>query len=253
MLGEVKTALEVAEKLRTSGERIYYFAAAVASLLTVTTVYAQQRPSEVIARMLRFVGADVVARWFDEQAPPFIAGASVAVQEAVISGMVVTVVVMVAGPLCQGFGDREEIADHALSLVGAPITSTCWLLLAVAAQQGPITAFVQHAASAARSVVGWGVLVLGVLGGLYLLAGRFGLREILGMLLVPLWRLATCIGTVLGVVILAIAFVPAHLPLAALGSMWSLKTGAHRRAEDRARAELEAASPTGAVREPRRS
>lgn len=140
MLSTFTSAIELSEKLRSNGNRIYQAMGWIGSIIALLSVLKGERPSELISEFFNMVGYDTVARLFGSEAPPFIERGSATVEQFFLIGIAAAVVVMISMPVYYELRDPVlpgEYSKYTLWVLGNPVSATFWLLLLAAVQQGP--------------------------------------------------------------------------------------------------------------------
>lgn len=254
MFATLKSAVELIEKWRTSGDLPYQMVAGVGSLVTLAAIGTGGRPSQLVSRFFEALGAGPVARSFGSDAPPFLATASVTVQQTTLSLAAMLFAVMVVVPLWRARHGYDDAVEKALGLIGARAAATFWLAVLVAVQQGPITTALQDAMAAGRRAALWGLALMAFAGVVYLLARRWGLDGLLELAFRPLGALLARALITAGAAIAAIVLVPAAVPLMVASWLGALESESSRRSRQSAARTITEATPlpTGAISLPRR-
>ena len=169
MLDAVKALPEVVKNWKTNKDMMFQWVACAAALITVASWIRDQRPSEVIAEVLRLVGVRSASDSFLSGLPPVLASPNPGAQHIVEVLVALLLIFMVSGPLYNAQRDDWDVDLQAQALLGAPAPGTFWLLLMVAGQFGPL----DWVLSSTRFIA-YAVSVVAILGMLIYLACRRG-------------------------------------------------------------------------------
>lgn len=252
MLDAVKTLPEVVKNWKTNKDMMFQWVACVAALITVASWIRDQRPSEVIAEVLRLVGARSASDSFLSGLPPVLASPNPGAQHIVEVLVALLLIVMVSGPLYNAWRDDWAVDLQAQALLGARTPGTFWLLLMAAGQFGPLDWDFSSTRFIAGMVIIVVIIVMIVKGVIYLLLRRIGndhlfarARSWINQALS--WAGAILLMSVLGIALAAIA------PVAGVISwLTSTESDAYRDMKIRiARERLERRKPDGAVQVPK--
>ena len=139
MWGVVKALPDAIKSWRDNGDQLYQLTSGAIAGFALVSVVSQSRPSEHLASLMGFLGLGPVAHWLEDDAPPFLAVKNSQVQDIALMGVLVLVTLMVVVPTWQGRLDEGNAVPYQpAGLVGSRSAATVWLLLLVAAQQGPV-------------------------------------------------------------------------------------------------------------------
>ena len=138
MLDAVKAIPEVLKNWKTNKDIMFQWVACAAALITVASWIRDQRPSEVIAEVLRLVGARSASDFFLSGLPPVLARPNLDAQHIVEILAALLLIVMLSGPLYNAWRDDWNVDLQVQALLGARAPGTFWLLLMVAGQFGPL-------------------------------------------------------------------------------------------------------------------
>lgn len=138
MLDAVKALPEVVKNWKTNKDMMFQWVACAAALITVASWIRDQRPSEVIAEVLRLVGARSASDFFLSGLPPVLARPNLDAQHIVEILAALLLIVMLSGPLYNAWRDDWNVDLQVQALLGARAPGTFWLLLMVAGQFGPL-------------------------------------------------------------------------------------------------------------------
>jgi len=185
VFGTIKSAVELIEKWPTVGDRLYFVAGSLASLVAIVAIAEDERPSELMGELSDAIGVRPVARWLGTDAPPFLASQSLAVQEACLSGVSAFVAIMIVGTVTRAPFYPDPIYDVP-RLVGSRATATTWILILVAAQQGSVRPVLDGLRHVAAQAVWWCIGTALVVGLLAFILHRFRLADVLAPLLGPI-------------------------------------------------------------------
>lgn len=236
MLGVIKELPETIKNWRENREQAYNVVASIAAALVVTAFLTGSRPSDSIGAVARGLGLSHLADWFTSAAPPFMSSSLDAVNDTFLAAALLLFAGMVIVPLLRGrHDDNQTFSYELLSLVGAPSAATVWTLLMIAAQHGDISTPLHTWADRAWAAAAWTVGALVVVGALYLVAKRFGLGNLAGVLLWPSVVLVYRLFVGISIAALAVVFSAVSLPMS-VGSWFTGMESDHRR---KVRAELE--------------
>ncbi len=247
MLDAVKALPEVLKNWKTNKDIMFQWVACAAALITVASWIRDQRPSEVIAEVLRLVGVRSASDSFLSGLPPVLASPNPGAQHIVEALVALVLIFMVFGPLYNAWRDDWDADLQARALLGAPAPGTFWLLLMVAGQFGPP----DWVLSSTRCIA-YAVSVVAILGMLIYLACRRGgdgldSRASAKIKLVSYRASAMLLMSVLGIAIAAIG------PVARVISwLASTESDAYRDMKLRIAGEwFESRKPDGAVQVPK--
>ena len=247
MLDAVKALPEVVKNWKTNKDMMFQWVACAAALITVASWIRDQRPSEVIAEVLRLVGVRSASDSFLSGLPPVLASPNPGAQHIVEALVALVLIFMVFGPLYNAWRDDWDADLQARALLGAPAPGTFWLLLMVAGQFGPP----DWVLSSTRCIA-YAVSVVAILGMLIYLACRRGgdgldSRASAKIKLVSYRASAMLLMSVLGIAIAAIG------PVARVISwLASTESDAYRDMKLRIAGEwFESRKPDGAVQVPK--
>ena len=247
MLDAVKALPEILKNWKTIKDIMFQWVACAAALITVASWIRDQRPSEVIAEVLRLVGVRSASDSFLSGLPPVLASPNPGAQHIVEVLVALLLIFMVSGPLYNAQRDDWDVDLQAQALLGAPAPGTFWLLLMVAGQFGPL----DWVLSSTRFIA-YAVSVVAILGMLIYLACRRGgdgldSRASAKIKLVSYRASAMLLMSVLGIAIAAIG------PVARVISwLASTESDAYRDMKLRIAGEwFESRKPDGAVQVPK--
>ena len=248
MLDAVKALPEVLKNWKTNKDIMFQWVACAAALITVASWIRDQRPSEVIAEVLRLVGVRSASDSFLSGLPPVLASPNPGAQHIVEALVALVLIFMVFGPLYNAWRDDWDADLQARALLGAPAPGTFWLLLMVAGQFGPP----DWVLSSTRCIA-YAVSVVAILGMLIYLACRRGggdgldSRASAKIKLISHRASAMLLMSVLGIALAAIA------PVAGVISwLASTESDAYRDMKLRIAGEwFESRKPDGAVQVPK--
>lgn len=161
----IKSGPDILKSWREHGTELYRFLAGFAAILVVTACFTGLRPSDVLVEFARFLGLAPVAQWVTEDAPPFVTTSSPAVRMVALVAVSLVVISTFVVPVLRldGWGPRD-LRWQMNSVLGSRSTSTVWVLLLVAKQQGEIGSFLdgwcQVSGTVSLTLVGIGMVGL---------------------------------------------------------------------------------------------
>ena len=229
MFGTIKSAVELIEKWPTVGDRLYFVAGSLASLVAIVAIAEDERPSELMGELSDAIGVRPVARWLGTDAPPFLASQSLAVQEACLSGVSAFVAIMIVGTVTRAPFYPDPIYDVP-RLVGSRATATTWILILVAAQQGSVRPVLDGLRHVAAQAVWWCIGTALVVGLLAFILHRFRLADVLAPLLGPIAGFGRAVASAVVIAFAAVAIVPLYVPLRVLFWLCALESQPRRAA-----------------------
>ena len=247
MLDAVKALPEILKNWKTIKDIMFQWVACAAALITVASWIRDQRPSEVIAEVLRLVGVRSASDSFLSGLPPVLASPNPGAQHIVEVLVALLLIFMVSGPLYNAQRDDWDVDLQAQALLGAPAPGTFWLLLMVAGQFGPL----DWVLSLTRFIAGV-VLAVAILGMLiYSACRRRGVDGLDSRANSCINRALYCAGIILFLSVLGIALA-AIAPVAGVISwLASTESDAYRDMKLRIAGEwFERRKPTGAPQVP---
>ena len=247
MLDAVKALPEVLKNWKTNKDIMFQWVACAAALITVASWIRDQRPSEVIAEVLRLVGVRSASDSFLSGLPPVLASPNPGAQHIVEALVALVLIFMVSGPLYNAWRDDWNVDLQVQALLGARAPGTFWLLLMVAGQFGPP----DWVLSSTRCIA-YAVSVVAILGMLiYSACRRRGVDGLDSRANSCINRALYCAGIILFLSVLGIALA-AIAPVAGVISwLASTESDAYRDMKLRnARERFERRKPTGAPQVP---
>ena len=248
MLDAVKALPEVVKNWKTNKDMMFQWVACAAALITVASWIRDQRPSEVIAEVLRLVGVRSASDSFLSGLPPVLARLNLDAQHIVEILAALLLIVMLSGPLYNAWRDDWNVDLQVQALLGARAPGTFWLLLMVAGQFGPL----DWVLSLTRFIAGV-VLAVAILGMLiYSACRRRGVDGLDSRANSCINRALYCAGIILFLSVLGIALA-AIAPVAGVISwLASTESDAYRDMKLRIAGEwFERRKPDGAVQVPK--
>ena len=174
MLDAVKALPEVLKNWKTNKDIMFQWVACAAALITVASWIRDQRPSEVIAEVLRLVGARSASDFFLSGLPPVLARLNLDAQHIVEILAALLLIVMLSGPLYNAWRDDWNVDLQVQALLGARAPGTFWLLLMVAGQFGPLDWVLSLTRYIEGAVIVVVIIAMIVQGLIYLLRRRIG-------------------------------------------------------------------------------
>lgn len=247
MLDFFKSIPGTVKSWREDRDYLLPIVAGLSATLVVISALTKQRPSDLLSTAAQSFGITPIADWFDEDAPPILAAADPIMQKGLLWTALCLFAWMTFVPLVQGMKLPWELFGYVpLRLLDAPVASTIWILLLIAAQQGDITDTLVEWGAVALDAVPWalGMLVVGVI--IYFVGSRYSLGWLVITPLAWGWSLGRRVAWCLVCAVIAVIGAAVSLPLSLLGWMCALETQHARNVRAKVEAERDV-KPSGAI------
>ncbi len=229
MFGVIKAVPEAIKTWTENREQLYNLTGCAAAALVVVSLMNGNRPLESIAAIARGFGLSPIADWLTVSAPPIVASRVDAVNAVAVFLVMLLLIGMVVIPVWRGRRDDDALFGYEmLPLIGSPAAASVWVLLAVAAQHGQLGPVLLRWGSAGVQVGMWTLIGFALVGGLYLIASRYGFGDLIGLVLLPLGMVAYRLLCGILFAFFAVFLAAVALPFAVFGWMSGLE-GDHSR------------------------
>ena len=153
----VKILMEFVKGRKANSDLLYRWLACAAAMLTIAACIRHQRPSDVLAEVMRISGFDSASVWLATSLPPALALPNQTAQQIVLLIAEILVLAMLFLPFVVAQQEKRPVGWQAQGLLGARAPSTVWVLLVVASQLWPLNWFAIWSFSA------WFLLVVAAL------------------------------------------------------------------------------------------
>ena len=230
ILEAIKSIPEIIKNWRDNRDLLYQVMAGISAALVTVAVETGTRPSDSLAAVARSLGAEPIADWLGTNAPPVLAVSLPLVQSMALSAVLVLLAAMVFVPLWRSrHHDNQRFGYEPLRLLGSPAAATIWVLLLIAAQQGPLAPMLQRWEGVALSAVSWTIGGLLFAGLLYLVANRYGFGELVRLLFWPMTVMIYRVFFAAVAAVFAIVLAAISLPLSIVSWVGALEPDHERR------------------------
>ncbi|MFT4051917.1 MAG: hypothetical protein QM677_06660 [Microbacterium sp.] len=236
---------DAVEQWKKQGATVYLVVTTVAGWVVIVSMVTERRPSETVATVAGSIGLAPVQRWLTVDAPAAITASSAPFRDALLWTVVLVAVVIAGRVLFLGCRHRDGIKIEAGVVMSSRAAATPWLLVLLAAQQGPFrvsSVGLVHVLVRAGTVVLIGFASWLVLWALLRWLGLHLVGDLLAALARAIWRVVSALLVLpLGMLWSLVA------PLLAVGG-WLFQPEPDRLRDARREHAAHEDIPTGAIR-----